>query len=195
LSVKVLDVKEDDDDPKVAGHSIRFIADKSFFHDVFRTDYDHQDESRWMSDYLFARNSIKPNHKLMITPSSIIGRLRDEIGSHGDIQFQTMLTVEAITEIYPYPNNENLKFAPIYLAKTIFDFGFIPVIISSVSGEKWLERAHKVGMIQNEEEFTKNMSIKRLDGKMWFVPANARECTDILKDFDNLYQKVTSLLK
>jgi hypothetical protein len=183
------DSSSDDDDIPY-----RFIVDKTVFHDAFRTSYEHSEDPRWLTDYFLARLSIKPN-KILTIPSTIIDRLSDEFKTYPDTPSQVILIIKSIASIYPFPKNEDLNHAPIYLAKTLADFGFIPVIVSSVKKEKWYDRGHKVGMIENIEEFTKSMSQKRLERGVWFYPVSATECKVILQQVDTEYNKVLSLLR
>lgn len=183
-----IDSSSDDDDIPY-----RFIVDKTVFHDAFRTSYEHSEDPRWLTDYFLARLSIKPN-KILTIPSTIIDRLSVEFKTYPDTPSQVILIIESIASIYQFPKNEDLNYAPIYLAKTLSDFGYIPVIVSSVKKEKWYDRGHRVGMIQNVDDFTKSMSQRRLEKGVWFYPVSASECKGILHQVDHEYDKVLPLL-
>ena len=176
------------------GVLFRFVADKSFFHDALRTDYQAQPDAGWLWTYLMARRTFDPHHKILISANSIVERLQAEFRTYPSIRPQVVLVIRTLAECYPIPPDIPLDFAPLYVAKILNDSGTVAVIVSSVKQQKWLERMKDAGVEWKVEGFKSEMSDKRAIEHSWFVPLSTHACSHILEGLDPLYKLVTKMI-
>lgn len=175
------------------GRPIRLILDRSFFHDAFRTDYPNTESAKWIFSYLVNRRAVS-RQKICITSSVIINNFAFRLKSFPGVPPQTILAILAITEVYPLPQ-EDMQFdhSTLYVAKILYDNQGIPIILSSVSMEKWRTRAVKAG-IEMGLEFDEDMSVKRVYDNIWFLPMNSVLCISLFKKFDPLYSQIIDMV-
>jgi hypothetical protein len=98
---------------------------------------------------------------------------------------RAVLAVEAIADVVRLGNTPlSLDDSTLIVAKLLNDNGTIPVILSSVKAEKWKGRTQELGLKLGLEEFTEDMSEKRIEENMWCAPMSAKACVNIMKLFD-----------
>lgn len=171
------------------GRPITIVLDRSFFHDAFRTDYAQTESAKWILTYLFYRKALT-RKIICYTSSLIINRLAREIRTFPDIPSQMILTLRAITNVYALPQ-EDMQFdhSTLYLAKILFDNQNIPIILSSVSTEKWRTRVFSAG-IEMGFEFEEGMSHRRVEEITWFIPLTSDQCISLYRQYDSWYPRI-----
>lgn len=181
---------------KIGRFPLLLVADKSFYHDALRSDYERPDDAEWLFAYLVSRRAISSiPEKIMVTASSIIDRLSKEFRSYPEIPAQTILAIRNLTDVYVVPDDVNLGWAPLYVSRILYDHSIVPVIVSSVKMEKWMDRMKDAGLKWQIRGFTtEEISSKRVRENAWSCPLNAGICATILKGADPLYNSVTKLI-
>lgn len=176
--------------------TIRLIADKSFFHDAFRIDYKPQIDAEWLLAYLVARRAIDPRHRIAVTASSIIERLEQELRlrPHAGGAVSVGLVIRNLVRPYHIPPEENLSWAPLYVARLLSDAGTISLVISSVKNDRWMQRMKDAGVEWKVKGFQPGMSSLRALEHAWFVPFDTHGCSHILEKYDPLYGPVTTII-
>jgi len=177
---------------------VRLVADKSFFHDAFRTDYEPQIDAEWLWAYLAARRAIDPRHRIAVTATSIIDRLESELRPFlrpnlgGAVSVG--LLIRNLVRPYYIPPEENLGWAPLYVARILRDSGTIPIVVSSVKPERWMQRMKDAGVQWKIEGFQPGMADLRAVEHAWFVPFDTHFCSHVLEEADPLYRSITNIV-
>lgn len=171
----------------------RLVLDKSFFHDAFRTDYAENKTAKWLFPYLINRRALDKSRQVCVTASIILDRFAREFKTFPNIPSQTILAIRSITSVRPMPDDVEINYAPVYLAKMLYDSEIIPIVVSSVKLEKWRDRAQKAGITLGLEEFTELMSERRVMENLWFAPISSANCVKLLNSIDPLFREVVEL--
>ena len=181
---------------RVGPYPLLLVADRSFFHDAFRSDYERPPYAEWLLAYLVTRRAVAPSPaKIMVTASSIIERLSKEFRSYPEIPAQAILAIRNLTEVHVVPDDVNLSWAPLYVSRILRDHSIVPVIVSSVKPEKWIERMKDAGLAWQIKGFnTDDISEKRVRENAWSCPLDAGTCARILEVTDPLYSSVTKMV-
>ncbi len=175
--------------------SIKFVADRTFFHDVFRNDYSSDGYARWFFSYLVVRKSLDTDRRIMAVPSTILDKISREFRSYPGVPATFILYIQAIAETYTMPSDIQIDFTPLYTAKILDDSGIRPLIISSVKEEKWIERIRKAGVDWNIDGFTESMSAQRIIEKAWTFPIPKESYVELLEVIDPIYyQKIIKII-
>ncbi len=170
------------------------MADKSFFHDAWRTDYQPQTDAEWLWAYFVTRRSQRHEGKILATASSIVERLNAEFKAYPHIPSQVTLTIYDVGDVLQVPADVDLGLVPIFVAKILRDQGSVAMIVSSVKTEKWLERLKWAGLNWKVEGFTKEMSDDRAMEQAWFVPVGTHMASHYLEGLDPAYKEVVKAI-
>ena len=172
---------------------MRFVLDRSFLHDSFRTDYPPNQSAKWLFPYLVHRVA-QARLKICVISSTAIDRWSREFRETG-LTPKVVLAVEGIAHIQSLANNTlRLDDSTLIVAKLLHDRGMIPIILSSVKLDKWKERTQKLGIKLGLEEFTPEMSKKRIDQQMWSAPLSAEFCVSIMKAYDPFFGRIVKII-
>ena len=116
---------------KFNNSEIRFVLDKSFFHDALRTDYKQEGCAPWLFAYFFQRSAIDKTQRYCRTSSLIIDLLSNELKGFRHIAPQTILMLKSIIRVHNMPEEKvSPDYSILYLAKILFDNNRIPIITS-----------------------------------------------------------------
>ena len=168
---------------------VKFVTDRTFFHDVFRRDYSSDGYARWLYSYLVVRKSLDTDRRIMAVPSTILDKISTEFRSYPGVPATFILNIQAIAETYTMPSDIQIDFTPLYTAKILDDSGIRPLIISSVKAEKWIERIRKAGVDWNIEGFTESMSAQRIIENAWTSPVPKELYVELLEVIDRIYYR------
>jgi len=184
-------------DLALGGRRLRFVADKSFFHDAFRTDYPRQPDAVWLWAYIMARKAVDRHHRILVTSTSILTKLQQEFrDKFPEIPPQVILAIQSLTERISMPTEADvsLELVPLYISKILRDAGTVPVIVSSVKFGKWVEREKRAGVRWGLEGFQVGMSDNRALEKLWFIPSNTHQASLVLQSLDPVYKEVVQVI-
>ncbi len=133
--------------------------------------------------------------KVCAMSSTVVDIWSREFRTYPGVTPQAVLAVKAIVDIYPLASiNVRPDDSTLFVAKILYDSEAIPVILSSVKEDKWKERAQTLGLKFGFEEFSEEMSKKRLDRLIWFSPLSADFCVKILRQVDPLYHSIVRVI-
>ena len=178
----------------VKGVQLRLVAVKSFFHDAFRTDYEKQVDAEWLWAYIVGRKAVDPHHRILVTSSSIVERLRNDFRAFPSIPPQVVIVIRNVADRITIPSDVPLDLAPLYVAKILRDMRVAAVVVSSVKPGKWLERMMRAGVKWEVEGFEDGMSDLRAIEHAWFLPTDAHLCSHFLEHYDPVYRDVIKLV-
>lgn len=174
---------------------VKFVADRTFFHDTFRKDYSSDGYAKWLFSYLVVRKSLDTDRRIMAVPSTILDKISIEFRSYPGVPSTFILNIQAISETYTMPSDIQIDFTPLYTAKILDDSGIRPLIISSVKEEKWIERIRKAGVDWNIDGFTETMSAQRIIEKAWTSPVPKKFYAELLATIDKIYyEKIVKII-
>jgi hypothetical protein len=166
---------------------VRFVIDRSFLHDAFRIDYPVNESAKWLFPY-FVHRSALAKVKVCIMPSTAVERWSREFRPYLGQTPRAVLAVQAIAEVYQLADPRiRLDDSTLIVAKILNDSGITPVILSSVKADKWSERTQELGIKLGLEEFTEDMSKKRIQEKMWCAPMSAKSSVSLMKFMDTKF--------
>lgn len=174
---------------------IRFLIDHTFFHDYFRTDYPHNDVVDWLFHYTYYRNTFIPNEKIIIVPKIIFDKVQFEFPIYHGIVHSVIQSLCKIIDLFPIEVTDH-DLSMINVAVRLLSKDIIPIIVSSVNKEKWLDHIQRWGIKIGLEGFTDVMSDRRIHDKLPCVlidtkKAEAKEILSIiLSTYDSEYQEV-----
>ena len=178
---------------------LRFLIDHTFFHDIFG-DYPHSDKAKWLRFYTYIRYTQNRSEKIIIVPKVIFDKVQFEFPIYRGISHKVIQSIRRIMEIIPM-EGINSDLSIIYVASWLLSRDTIPIIISSVSEGKWLDRIKKLGVEIKFEGFTKVMSDRRIQEKFPGVlvdtkkPETKEILSNILSIYDSEYQRVLEIIE
>jgi len=165
---------------------IYFLIDHTFFNDVFRQDYPHTKDGLWIFSYSITRYAFEPNEKILVVPKLILDILQREGHSSITNHFNT---IRKFTTIIPSrevsPNLAIIKLALLFHSQERF-----PVIVSSVTEAKWLERVRKIGLDYSINGFSEQMSTTRLRNIFPALIKKTDEAREMISEYDSLFKKI-----
>lgn len=172
------------------------VADKSFFHDAWRTDYESKSKSdaEWLFAYILTRRALGYRERILATSLSVVDRISAEFKAYADIPAQVALVILQHAECYPIPGDVGLGLAPIYVAKRLSDDGRICLIVSSVKRQKWLDRLRLAGVTWEVKGFDASMSDQRAMSQAWFASIGSPLASRLLETLDSAYKEVVGII-
>lgn len=165
---------------------ICFLIDHTFLNDVFRPDYQHTNDGLWIFSYSITRYAFEPNEKILVVPKLILDILQTE--GHSSIT-KNIYTISKFINVIPI-KEESPNLAIIKLALLFYTQERFPIIISSVTEDKWLERVKKIGLDYNINGFSEQMSTTRLKNMFPAPIKKTDEAREIIYKYDSLFKKI-----
>lgn len=172
-----------------------FLIDHTLFHDYFRTNYPHNDVADWLFRYTHYRNALVPSEKIIIVPKVIFDKVQFEFPIYHNIVPSVIQALCEVIKLFPIeitdPNSSIVNVVDRLLSKDT-----IPIIVSSVNEDKWLDQFQKWGLKIGLEGFTEVMSDKRIYNRFpCFLIDTKKEDTKetlyaMLSLYDSEYNKV-----
>jgi len=166
-----------------------FVTDATFYHDAFRTDYNHSENANWILFYTITRYTSNPTEKILLIPKPILDYLKREFRLYHDISPGIIRAISRITEIFPI-DDVTPENATIYAALWLSSRDVLPIIISSVKKRKWIDRMRRLGIEHELEGFSSGMSDRRVEKTFPIYLTDANEARQILSKHDSEYQKI-----
>jgi len=169
---------------------LRLVGDRSLFHDMFRTTYEGTESARWLLAYLTWRNALNPTDVVLVTARSI---LREVARAFENIEYQLpriLAATYSFTRQIDLPETVASKYAALYVAKILSDQAIAPLVVTSVSREKMIERIHESGLDLRVEGFTDKMSDLRVLQGSWCFPVDSAFAIAILATYDPMYKEI-----
>ena len=172
-----------------------FLIDHTFFHDYFRDDYPHSDLADWLFHYAYYRNTFIPNEKIIIVPNVIFDKIQFEFPIYHGINHIVIQSLRKVIDLFPIEVTD-LDLSMINTADRLLSKDIIPIIVSSVNEEKWLDNIQRWGINIGLEGFTDVMFDRRIHNKLPCVlidtkKAGAKEILSlILSTYDSEYQEI-----
>lgn len=167
-------------------HPIYFLVDHTFYNDAFRPDYSHTKDALWIFSYNIIRHTFEPNEKILIVPKLILDLLQKE--GHSSIT-RHVYTISKLTLVIPI-REESPNLAIIKLALLLDSQERIPIIVSSVKEDKWLERVRKLGLDYNINGFSEQMSSTRLKNIFPAPIKTPDKAREIISKYDSLFKRI-----